>query len=129
MPRERYEDEDQDREYGRRSSLGSSRSSRYNDDDFDEDRGGPLTTREAGHRGGMRTAQTHGHEFYQDIGRKGGRTVAEEYGPEFYSEIGRKGGRIGGQRVRQLIEEGYQQEGGRGRSSRHSSRSYDEDEY
>lgn len=46
----------------------------------------PMTVREAGRKGGMRTSQTHGHEFYEDIGRKGGVK--------------------GGPKVKQLIEEG-----------------------
>mgnify|MGYP005834253445 CR=1 FL=1 len=46
---------------------------------------------EAGEKGGERTAETHGKEFYQEIGRKGGEKVAEERGSEFYSEIGEKG--------------------------------------
>ena len=37
-----------------------------------------------------------------EAGRKGGETVARERGPEYFSEIGHKGG----QRVRELIEEG-----------------------
>jgi len=32
----------------------------------------PITVSEAGRKGGQRTAQTHGHEFYQKIGHKGG---------------------------------------------------------
>lgn len=32
----------------------------------------PMTVKEAGRKGGMRTSETHGHEFYQSIGRKGG---------------------------------------------------------
>lgn len=32
----------------------------------------PMTVREAGRKGGMRTSQTHGHEFYENIGHKGG---------------------------------------------------------
>ncbi|MDH7481694.1 MAG: KGG domain-containing protein [Armatimonadota bacterium] len=67
---------------------------------------GDITVSEAGRRGGRRTAQTHGHEFYEEIGKKGGRrggeTTAERYGHEFYEEIGRKGG----QKVKKLIEEG-----------------------
>jgi general stress protein YciG len=47
---------------------------------------GSMTVVEAGKRGGEKTAQTHGHEFYQEIGQKGGK----------------KGGRV----VRELIEEG-----------------------
>lgn len=52
---------------------------------------GEMTVQEAGRKGGEKTAQTHGHEFYQ--------------------EIGHKGGEKGGQRVRELIEEGKQAEG------------------
>jgi general stress protein YciG len=37
-----------------------------------------------------------------DAGRKGGETTSERYGHEFYEEIGHKGG----QKVKQLIEEG-----------------------
>lgn len=32
----------------------------------------PMTVKEAGRKGGMRTSETHGHEFYKDIGHKGG---------------------------------------------------------
>lgn len=69
-----------------------------------------LTVREAGHKGGERTAETHGHEFYEEIGHKGGERTAETHGHEFYEEIGHKGGEIGGpkggHKVRELIEEG-----------------------
>jgi len=53
---------------------------------------GKMTVAEAGRRGGEKTSQTHGREFYEQIGRKGGEKVAQERGPEFYSEIGSKGG-------------------------------------
>ncbi|MCX6644217.1 MAG: hypothetical protein NT043_03315, partial [Candidatus Bathyarchaeota archaeon] len=68
----------------------------------EESRKGKMTVAEAGRRGGERTAQTHGREFYEEIGRKGGEKVSQERGPEFYSEIGRKGG----QKVRKLVREG-----------------------
>lgn len=71
-----------------------------------EERKGDMTVSEAGKRGGERTAETHGHEFYEEIGKKGGQkggeTTAERYGHEFYEEIGHKGG----QKVKELIEEG-----------------------
>lgn len=71
---------------------------------------GEMTVRQAGHKGGERTKETHGHEFYEDIGRKGGETTAETHGHQFYEEIGHKGGVVGGpkggQKVRDLIEEG-----------------------
>ena len=37
----------------------------------------PLTVREAGRRGGQRTAELHGVEHYQRIGKKGGSRVKE----------------------------------------------------
>ncbi len=51
---------------------------------------GKMTVEEAGHKGGEKTARTHGHEFYE--------------------EIGHKGGSKGGQRVRELIERGKEVE-------------------
>ncbi|HOX41063.1 MAG TPA: KGG domain-containing protein [bacterium] len=71
----------------------------------EEDKG-RMSVSEAGKKGGKKTAQTHGHDFYQEIGRKGGETTSREHGPNFYSEIGHKGG----QRVRELIEEGRESE-------------------
>ena len=74
---------------------------------------GEMTVREAGKRGGEKTAKTHGHEFYEEIGAKGGalggprggQVTKEKYGHEFYEEIGCKGGR----KIRELIEEGKKQ--------------------
>ena len=51
---------------------------------------GKMTVEEAGRKGGLKTAETHGEEFYSEIGRKGGKI----------------GGPKGGQRVRKLIEVG-----------------------
>jgi general stress protein YciG len=34
-----------------------------------------MTVEEAGHKGGEKTAETHGKEFYQEIGHKGGEKV------------------------------------------------------
>jgi len=56
---------------------------------FLSERKGKMTVEEAGRKGGLRTAQTHGEEFYSEIGRKGGKI----------------GGPKGGQRVRKLIQE------------------------
>lgn len=51
---------------------------------------GKMTVEEAGRRGGERTAETRGHEFYQSIGRKGGEVVSKD--KQHMSAIGRKGG-------------------------------------
>ncbi|MCL6630286.1 MAG: hypothetical protein ACPL7O_05385 [Armatimonadota bacterium] len=67
-----------------------------------QERKGGMTVSEAGRRGGKKTAETHGHEFYEEIGKKGGETTSERYGTPFYEEIGHKGG----QKVKQLIEAG-----------------------
>jgi len=53
-----------------------------------------MTVEEAGRKGGLRTAQTHGEEFYSEIGRKGGKI----------------GGPKGGQRVRRLVASGKEHE-------------------
>jgi len=70
-----------------------------------------MTVSEAGKRGGEKTAETHTHEFYEEIGKKGGQkggeTTSERYGHEFYEEIGHKGG----QKVKELIDEGKKAEG------------------
>ena len=55
---------------------------------------GLMTVEEAGRRGGLRTAQTHGEEFYSRIGRKGGKI----------------GGSKGGQKFRRLVEVGKKNE-------------------
>lgn len=52
----------------------------------EKEKKGDISVREAGHKGGEKTAETHGHEFYE--------------------EIGHKGGEKGGQKVRELIEKG-----------------------
>lgn len=57
---------------------------------------GTMTVQEAGRKGG----------------KIGGQTTKMRYGPEFYSEIGHEGG----QRVKELIQEGKEAEAsGRGR--------------
>ncbi len=38
---------------------------------------GSMTVAEAGRRGGERTSETHGREFYEEIGHKGGQRVKE----------------------------------------------------
>ncbi|OQA04418.1 MAG: Glucose starvation-inducible protein B [bacterium ADurb.Bin400] len=38
---------------------------------------GRMTVEEAGRKGGRRTSETHGHEFYEEIGQKGGQRVRD----------------------------------------------------
>jgi len=57
---------------------------------MDSNEKGTMSVQEAGHRGGQRTSETHGRDFYEQIGHKGGQK--------------------GGQRVRELIEEGKEAE-------------------
>ncbi|MFA5926977.1 MAG: hypothetical protein WCT32_01390 [Patescibacteria group bacterium] len=71
---------------------------------------GEMTVREAGKKGGETTSEKYGHEFYEEIGEKGGERTSETHGHDFYEEIGKKGGEKGGQRVRELIEEGKEAE-------------------
>jgi general stress protein YciG len=56
---------------------------------------GDMSVRQAGQKGGERTSETHGREFYEEIGHKGGEA----------------GGKKGGQRVRELIDKGKEAEG------------------
>ncbi len=65
-------------------------------------KGGGMTVREAGRKGGQKVRDERGHAFYEEIGRKGGETVRDQRGHEFYEEIGHKGG----QKVKELIEAG-----------------------
>ncbi len=38
---------------------------------------GGMTVAEAGRKGGKKTSETHGKEFYEEIGHKGGQKVRE----------------------------------------------------
>jgi uncharacterized protein len=75
-----------------------------------EKKKGDMSVKEAGHKGGEKTAGTHGKEFYHEIGEKGGHKggekTAETHGPEFYSRIGHKGG----EKVRELVKKGEEEE-------------------
>jgi len=75
----------------------------------DESKRGKMSVAEAGKRGGMRTSETHGEEFYSEIGSKGGskRAMQHEGSPEARGKTSlEEAGHRGGQRVRKLIEEG-----------------------
>lgn len=38
---------------------------------------GDMSVRQAGQKGGRRTSETHGRDFYERIGKKGGERVSE----------------------------------------------------
>jgi general stress protein YciG len=70
-----------------------------------------MSVREAGQRGGEARKEQLGPRGYSELGAKGGEATAATHGKEFYQEIGHKGGEKGGQRVRELIEQGKKSEG------------------
>ena len=41
------------------------------------DKSKDMSVREAGQKGGQRTSETHGREYYEQIGKKGGNRVSE----------------------------------------------------
>ncbi len=55
-----------------------------------------MSRAEAGRKGGLRTKERHGEDYFGRIGRmggkKGGESTKQRYGVEFYRTIGRKGG-------------------------------------
>ncbi len=59
--------------------MAAKKKARMNDEEIAprESKKGGMTVAEAGRRGGMKTSETHGHEFYQEIGHKGGQKVKE----------------------------------------------------
>ncbi len=44
---------------------------------YEKPKKGKMTVAEAGRKGGMRTSETHGTDFYKTIGHKGGNRVKE----------------------------------------------------
>ncbi|MEY2987970.1 MAG: hypothetical protein RJB13_1491 [Pseudomonadota bacterium] len=74
--------------------------------------GGKMTVEEAGRRGGERTAETRGHEFYQAIGKKGGEAVSRDR--QHMAQIGRKGGEAVSRNRAHMAQIG--QKGGEARS-------------
>jgi uncharacterized protein len=73
---------------------------------------GKMTVEEAGRKGGERTAETRGHEFYQAIGKKGGETVSRDR--QHMAAIGRKGGEAVSRNRAHMAQIG--QKGGEARS-------------
>jgi len=76
-----------------------------------------TTVRQAGRKGGTKTATKHGPEFYREIGRRGGQARKKQLGAGGYADLGRKGGEA---RKGQLGSEGYAQLGRRGGEARKS---------
>jgi general stress protein YciG len=76
---------------------------------------GEMSVRDAGRKGGETRREQLGPQGYALLGRKGGEATASTHGSEFYQRIGQKGGEVGGQRVRELIEQGRQAEDGNDR--------------
>ena len=52
---------------------------------------GAMTVKEAGLKGGRKTKQTQGPDFYKKIGKMGGEAAKQSQGPGFYEKIGKKG--------------------------------------
>jgi uncharacterized protein len=59
-----------------------------------------------------------GQMSVNEAGRKGGEATSATHGREFYEEIGHQGGQKGGQRVRELINEGKEMENNSNKSER-----------
>ena len=78
---------------------------------------GDMSVRQAGRKGGTKTATKHGPEFYREIGRRGGQARKKQLGAGGYADLGRKGGEA---RKGQLGSEGYAQLGRRGGEARKS---------
>ncbi len=66
-----------------------------------------MAERKPGHKEEPGKGQMTVEEAGRKGGHIGGEATRDKYGPAFYSEIGHKGG----QRVKELIEEGKEREG------------------
>ncbi len=58
----------------------------------DEVKPAPMSTTEAGRRGGSTVRDKYGEDYYRRIGKKGGTSLKEKRGSEYYRTIARKGG-------------------------------------
>jgi general stress protein YciG len=61
-------------------------------EDEGEEKPTPMTTAEAGRKGGSTVRDKYGEDYYRRIGKKGGTTLKEKRGSEYYREIAQKGG-------------------------------------
>src|SRR5215469_10412539 len=52
----------------------------------------PMTTSEAGRKGGTTVRDRYGEDYYRRIGKKGGRANMTKYGPDHFAAMGKKGG-------------------------------------
>ena len=56
----------------------------------------PMTTSEAGRKGGTAVRDKYGPDYYQRIGKKGGTALKEKRGSDYYRDIAKKGGKVPG---------------------------------
>ncbi len=53
----------------------------------------PMTTREAGRKGGTTVRDRYGEDYYRRIGRIGGTALKDKRGSDYYRDIASKGGK------------------------------------
>lgn len=58
----------------------------------EEEKPAPMSTVEAGRKGGSVVRDKYGGEYYRQIGKKGGTALKEKRGSEYYRQIAQKGG-------------------------------------
>jgi uncharacterized protein len=57
-----------------------------------EEKPTPMSTSEAGRKGGSAVRDKYGEDYYRRIGKKGGTALKEKRGSEYYRDIAKKGG-------------------------------------
>src|SRR6266852_298903 len=58
----------------------------------DDEKPAPMSTSEAGRKGGSTVRDKYGEDYYRRIGKKGGTALKEKRGSEYYRTIAAKGG-------------------------------------